>query len=165
MTRVRDEDVAWIRQNTFVGDTIRSAVPSGFDVYGLLDLDEDRATEDVLLQAVAPEDDAELIAGWLARGRCKPRPGDDHVLYSGWRYRLRAVDAAALRGLPAQGEGGFPDLLFPLDRSWVVSLLWDDSWRSIGCTDALAREIARRLPSFERIDAATPIATTGRDVH
>lgn len=164
MAGVVDQDVAWIRRDTAVSGTIRSAIPGGFDAYGLLDISEERPTEDALLQAVAPENSMELIAGWIDRGPYPPQPGDEHFLYSSWRYRFRQVSAASLQGLPTEGDGGFPDLLFPPDRSWLISLLWDDSWRSVGASNAVASRITSRLPSFVPIDPELPIAATGRDV-
>ncbi|WP_133767040.1 hypothetical protein [Amnibacterium kyonggiense] len=159
-----DEDVAWIRRATAVGGTLRSAIPGGFDVYGLLDVSEARPTEDALLRAVAPEPSTELIAGWIDRGPYPPHPGDEHVLYSGWRYRFQRIESACLFGLPAEGEGGFPDLLFPDDRSWLISLLWDDSWRSVGASHEVADRITSAVPSFERVEPDRSIAETGRDV-
>ncbi|GAA2748513.1 hypothetical protein GCM10009869_00550 [Amnibacterium kyonggiense] len=164
MTGVVDEDVAWIRRATAVGGTLRSAIPGGFDVYGLLDVSEARPTEDALLRAVAPEPSTELIAGWIDRGPYPPHPGDEHVLYSGWRYRFQRIESACLFGLPAEGEGGFPDLLFPDDRSWLISLLWDDSWRSVGASHEVADRITSAVPSFERVEPDRSIAETGRDV-
>jgi hypothetical protein len=29
-------------------------------------------------------------------------------------------------------KGVLPDLIFPADRSWLVSTLWDDDWTCIG---------------------------------
>ena len=63
-------------------------------------------------------------------------------------YRFRRVQPPELQGIPAEGEGGFPDLLFPTDRAWLVSLLWDDSWRSIGTSEATADRLElQRRPS------------------
>jgi hypothetical protein len=30
-----------------------------------------------------------------------------------------------------------PDLMFPADRSWLVSTMWDDRWTSIGGSEQL----------------------------
>ena len=141
-------------------------IPSGYDVYGLLDIDEDRVSEDVLLEAIAPADGA--VVSRLARPRPRPpQAGDEHVLYSGWRYRFRQVHAAALRGLPADGEGGFPDLLFPLDRFCGPDLAV--LWTTRGEASAPAALSPTRsnvvCPRIEPIDAATPIAATGREIH
>jgi hypothetical protein len=34
-------------------------------------------------------------------------------------------------------RGALPELIFPLDRSWLASTLWDDDWRCIGGPVAL----------------------------
>lgn len=158
-----DEEVAWISRGTARGMSIRSAIPDGFDVYGLLDLDDEaRPIEDSLLNALQPEPDEVLVAGWIVRSDRMTEPGDEHTLYSGWLYRCRHVQRTDLLGRPARD--GFPDLLFPPDHRWIVSTLWDDSWRSVGVTATQALEIARLLPGFEPIDPTTDISTTGRDV-
>jgi len=48
-------------------------------------------------------------------------------------------------GHPRSPHGTLPDLIFPADRSWLVSALWDDTWTCIGgprhLIDALAADI------------------------
>ncbi|WP_231605545.1 hypothetical protein [Micromonospora sp. HK10] len=34
-------------------------------------------------------------------------------------------------------HGALPDLLFPADRSWLVSALWDDTWTCLGGRESL----------------------------
>ena len=36
-----------------------------------------------------------------------------------------------------------PELLFPADRSWLVSTLWDDDWRCVGGPAALVEALLR----------------------
>jgi hypothetical protein len=59
------------------------------------------------------------------------------TLYAGWEYLL--VEAgprqAARWRQPDAGafwKGVLPNLLFPADRSWLVSMLWDDAWTCVG---------------------------------
>ena len=85
-------------------------------------------------------------------------PGAPKVtLYSGWHYVLveagpeqaatwRRDDPGALwsRGLVHHRsawrrsgpwsfwKGALPNLIFPADRSWLISTLWDDDWSCIG---------------------------------
>jgi hypothetical protein len=59
------------------------------------------------------------------------------ALYLDWPYVL-------LQGGPQQAltsrsnsdstpwHSALPELLFPSDRSWLVSTLWDDDWRCVG---------------------------------
>lgn len=158
-----DADVDWLRLNNGAAGTLGYAIPGYFAVYGAMNLpDEIAATEDRLLDALAPESGEELIAGWIDRGPWPPPAGDEHVIYWDWKYRLRRVQSSDLRGLPGEGERCFPDLLFPINRSWLVSMLWDDSWRSIGATRAVARRIEQSLLPFEQLSAHTSLATTGR---
>ena len=59
------------------------------------------------------------------------------ALYSGWHYVLAEAgpqQAATWRrwGDWSFWKGALPNLMFPADRSWLVSTLWDDDWTCIG---------------------------------
>jgi len=59
------------------------------------------------------------------------------TLYAGWHYVLiEAGPEQAASWHPsdgrAYGTGDLPNLIFPADRSWLVSTLWDDDWCCIG---------------------------------
>ena len=163
MNPVLDEDVDWIRQSGAAFGTLRYAIPDGFEAYGVLDLPADIVpVETSLLGGLGVEPDDQLVAGWIDCGPWPAPAGDEHVLYTGWAYRLRRVHASMLAGLPTEGEGSFPDLLFPPDRSWLVSLLWDDAWRSIGAPQKAADRLASRLPNFQQLGPNASLAATGR---
>ena len=54
-----------------------------------------------------------------------------------WRYVLveAGPEQAASwrrRDLGSFWKGVLPNLIFPADRSWLVSTLWDDDWTCIG---------------------------------
>jgi hypothetical protein len=58
-------------------------------------------------------------------------------LYAGWHYVLvqAGPEQAATwrrRDLGSFWKGVLPDLIFPADRSWLISTLWDDDWRCLG---------------------------------
>ncbi|OBB96537.1 hypothetical protein A5782_04940 [Mycobacterium sp. 852002-40037_SCH5390672] len=58
-------------------------------------------------------------------------------LYSGWPYVLVQAgpqEAASWRRTGATPIRPYllPDLMFPADRSWLVSTLWDDDWTCVG---------------------------------
>ena len=60
------------------------------------------------------------------------------ALYAGWDYVLVEAgpdQAKTWRGL--DWKGYLPDLIFPADRSWLVTTLWDDDWTCIGGTREL----------------------------
>ena len=82
MDAVRAEEINWLREHNGPGGTLSYAIPGRFDTYGAVDLtDEIDATEDALLDALAPAPGSELIAGWIDRGAWAPPDGDEHVLY------------------------------------------------------------------------------------
>jgi hypothetical protein len=142
-------EVAWIVDGTSVGLTITSAIPPLFETYATVVLPyagegqegHDRTVLTLLAEHTA---DQPWWLGYLDTG------ADDIVfpdapmvtLYSGWRYVL--VEAG-----PEQAgtwrdsrpwsfwKGVLPNLMFPADRSWLVSTLWDDDWTCIGGRAAL----------------------------
>jgi hypothetical protein len=59
------------------------------------------------------------------------------TLYSGWHYVLAQAgpeQAATWRESSPWSfwKGALPNLMFPADRSWLVSTLWDDDWTCLG---------------------------------
>ena len=158
-----EQDIAWLRQEGAAFGTLRYAIPASFEAYGVLDLPRDiRPVEEALLGTMSTDPAEPLVAGWIDRGPWPAPAGTEHVLYSGWKYRLRRLKTRELTGLPTEGIGSFPDLLFPPNHSWLVSLLWDDSWRSIGASQALADLLSKRLTNFTQLDADAKLAETGR---
>jgi hypothetical protein len=139
-----DAEVAWITNGTSADRTITSAIPPVFEAYATIVLPyrgegqevHDRAVLSVLSEHSAGQP---WWLGYLDTG------ADDIVfprapmviLYSGWHYVL--VDAgpeqAATWRQPEFGrfwKGVLPNVMFPADRSWLVSTLWDDDWTCIG---------------------------------
>jgi len=138
------EDVAWINAGISSGATITSAVPAMFDAYGTLELPRSQEQAEQapheravieLLTRHTPEQPWWL--GYLDTGASDvvfpymPRT----TLYSGYGYVL--VQAGP-RQAANWRQHGFswapPELMFPADRSWLISTMWDDSWSSIGGT-------------------------------
>jgi len=139
-------EVAWIESGTKHGVAITSAIPAVFDAYATVVLpvgDEhedpddqsryERAVMSVLIQHTAEQP---WWLGYLDTG------SDDVIfadaprveLYAGWCYVMveaGPAQAAAWREEPSF-KGELPDLMFPADRSWLLSTLWDDDWSCIG---------------------------------
>jgi hypothetical protein len=139
-----DADVAWIAHGTTDGPSITVAVPPLFEAYATVVLpfggdgqdDHDQALLTLLSEETAPQP---WWLGYLETG------ADDIVfpdaprvtLYWGWPYVLVEAgpeQAAAWRRSdgPSFWIGHLPNLIFPADRSWLVSTLWDDDWTCIG---------------------------------
>jgi hypothetical protein len=60
-------------------------------------------------------------------------------------------------------KGVLPDLMFPADRSWLFSTLWDDDWTSIGGSRGLVDaflahpDLAQRVREVDpSVEDATP---------
>ena len=149
-----DAEIAWIRENTKPGLGITSAIPPLFAAYATLELpgtgehdpaswfeDPDRHAPGVL--AVLSEHTAAQL-WWLAY--LETGLGAETIFYdvpkvtlysSGWHYVLIEAgpeQAASWRAYdpPWNWKGPLPDLMFPTDRSWLLSTLWDDDWTCIG---------------------------------
>jgi hypothetical protein len=143
-------DVGWIAEATRPGLAITSAIPPVFKAYGTIVLPDpnaddeqkrerhDQALLDVLKQHSANQP---WWLGYLDTG------GHDVIfpdapmvtLYVDWHYVLVKAgpeQAAAWRERDPW-KGALPDLMFPADRSWLVSTLWDDDWTCIGGSDPL----------------------------
>ena len=143
-----DAEVAWIVAGTAIGVEITSAIPPVFEAYATI----------VIQRAIRDEDDRMVLAvlseqspnqtwwlGYLDTGV------DDVVfpdapmvtMYAGWQYVL--VEAGPLQAATwrdaASWRGALPDVIFPADRSWLLSTLWDDEWRCIGGPAALTDKL------------------------
>lgn len=139
-----DAEVAWIANGTSMGRTVTTAIPPVFEAYATVVLPyggegQDRHDRAVLALLTEHTADQPWWLGYLDTG------ADDVVfpdaptvtLYSGWDYVLVEAgpeQAAAWRrtDLGSFWKGVLPNLMFPADRSWLVSTLWDDDWTCIG---------------------------------
>jgi hypothetical protein len=136
-------DVAWIDDATNIGLTITSAIPPVFDAYATVVLPEgghsdeqqrhERAVIELLRRASA---DQLWWLGYLDTGAHDvvfpeaPRVS----LYADWDYVIvqAGPEQAARWREPDASDGSLPDLIFPVDRSWLLSTLWDDDWTCLG---------------------------------
>jgi hypothetical protein len=168
-----DTDVAWIVNGTTIGRTITAAIPAVFEAYATVVLpigDERRDKHDRAVIALLTDQSGNQPwwLGYLDTG------ADDIVfpdvatvtLYSGWHYVLveaGPVQAAMWRRSDDRSfwKGPLPNLMFPADRSWLVSTLWDDDWTCIGGPSRLVEQVlhhpdldARRVALGE--DATPP---------
>lgn len=60
-----------------------------------------------------------------------------HV-YSNWPYVLVQAgpqEARNWRSDEGRWHTALPELMFPADRSWLLSSLWDDAWAGVGGSD------------------------------
>jgi hypothetical protein len=139
-----DAEVAWIADGTSASRTIIAAIPPVFEAYATVMLPPCGEGQD--------EHDHAMLA--LLRGQPAGQPwwlgyldtgADDIVfpdapkvtLYYEWHYVLVEAgpeEAASWRrsGDWSFWKGALPNLMFPADRSWLVSTLWDDEWTCIG---------------------------------
>lgn len=169
-----DAEVAWIRDGTEPGVAITSGIPPVFDAYATVvlpfgDEHDEAGNQDFHDQAVVTVLSANTAPqlwwlGYLDTG------ADDVVypdvpmveLYSQWRYVLVEAgpdQAAAWRKKPSI-KGLLPDLMFPTDRSWLVSTLWDDDWTCVGGSAGLVADF-RRHPDLRR--RTHQVAPSARD--
>lgn len=170
-------DVDWIRSGTGVSTSITAAIPPLFAAYATFvvpDPGGDRDQHDHALLALLTEASPEQpwLLGYLDTGADQLVFADAPLvtLNYGWRYLLVEAgpsQAATWRSNDIRSwRGAMPDLLFPADRSWLVSWLWDDDWRCVGgsrdLVDAICHDPELRGRPVTLGDDATPPGHTMR---
>jgi hypothetical protein len=156
------EEVRWIEEGTSGGVRITSAIPPVFEAYATLEhsftgdhltrWEGEQNRETVVIDSWARHEAA--ILGVLTRHTdVQPwwlgflETGISEVvfddaprveMYAHWGYVLveAGPDQAATWRRRVIYES-LPDLIFPGDRSWLVSTIWDDDWTCIGAPKAL----------------------------
>jgi hypothetical protein len=137
-----DAEAAWIVSGTSPSRTISAAIPPVFEAYATFvepDSDEgwDKRDRAVITLLTAYSAGQAWWLGYLDTGVDDIVFADAPmvILYEGWRYVLveAGPDQAATWRTHERGmHGVLPELMFPADRSWLVSTLWDDDWSCIG---------------------------------
>lgn len=150
-----DSEVAWIEEGTPSGVRITSAIPPVFEAYATLELpgtgnhapgsslekweqlDKEWELHDTGVLALLSEHSepqpwwlgyleagaADLVFNGVQRTR----------FYADWPYVLIEAGPEQARSWREDcWKGVLPDLMFPADRSWLFSTLWDDDWTCIG---------------------------------
>ncbi|CAM4438139.1 hypothetical protein MB901379_00813 [Mycobacterium basiliense] len=142
-------DVAWINEATSIGLTITSAIPPTFDAYATIVLpnhrEEQRRRDRALLALLDGQSPGQRWwLGYLDTGSSDVVfPDAPRVrLYADWPYVLVQAgpqQAASWRQTNVESSGSkqLPDLMFPVDRTWLASTLWDDDWTCVGGPFAL----------------------------
>lgn len=135
-------EAAWINDGTLAGLAITYAIPPIFDSYCTLELPRSHDPteldrhEDAVIEVLtdqAPEQSWWL--GYLDTGASDvvfpyaPRT----MIYYGYGYVL--VEAGPRQAVQWREKGfswTLPELIFPADRSWLLSTMWDDGWTCVG---------------------------------
>lgn len=173
-------EVAWIEERTPGGLAITSAIPPAFEAYATLE-QPGTGNQDPASRTADGwgRHDAALLG--VLRAHAAPQPwwlgyletgGADVVfpdapmveLYAGWPYVLVEAGPDQAGSWRVGGwDGVLPDLIFPADRSWLFSTLWDDDWSCLGGPRALVSglladpELGARAREVDlSMDDATP---------
>lgn len=152
--------VDWITRSTRRDRTITSAIPPVYPRYATVlipDGDTAKTVADAALVEVL-QAHTRVQTWWL--GYLDTGVADlvdagapKVAVYAGWPYVLleggpeQALTARRNRDVTGW-HSALPELLFPRDRSWLVSTLWDDDWRCIGGPAALVNALLLR-PDIE----------------
>jgi hypothetical protein len=151
-----EAEVAWIREGTEVSLAITSAIPPVFEAYATLELPGSRDHLSASPFEAVDRHDAGVLAvlsehsagqpwwiGYLDTGGAdivfhdvrKVRPGPTN---DAWYVLVEAgSEQAGVWRDREHWKSPLPDLIFPADRSWLLSTLWDDDWTCIGGSQRL----------------------------
>jgi hypothetical protein len=178
--RIGEEaEVTWIEDGTETGLEIVSAIPPVFEAYATLELPGtgNQAAVSRLPEAQDRHDAAVLTVlkehaaaqpwwlGYLHTGVSDVVFPDAPMvkLYAGWPYVLAEAGPEQAGTWRKDGwEGVLPDLMFPADRSWLFSTLWDDDWTCIGGSRGLVDALLAKSDLRDRareVDLSTKDAT------
>jgi hypothetical protein len=149
-----DADVEWITRDTIVGLAVTSAIPPIFEAYATVVVPElcaglQEHEQRVVRLLAEHSTDADWWLAYLDTGASDiVFPDAPRVrMYSDWPYvvvRAGPEQALRWRAEPSPLHCGLPDLMFPVQRSWLISALWDDDWWCLGgsteLVDAFLRE-------------------------
>jgi len=179
-------EVDWINEGVDSSRRITGAIPPLFADYATV---ADFRTEEGLQRDLGSERRQDLAfvdvlhrhdggrswwIGYLDTGPADIvfRDAPKATLYHGWPYVfvLAGPDQAAT-WRPAPGvqpnwkSHELPEVMFPEDRSWLVSFLWDDDWACIGGPDALIDDVLSDpvlAPNARRVDPQQNATPPGR---
>jgi hypothetical protein len=144
-----EDDVAWIDAGLTGGLSITAAIPSVFVAYATLAFPVDLALDRAQLRPAEDRFDDAVLS--VLSAHTKPQPWwlgfietgasdvvlDDapRVRVYGWKYVLVQAgphEARTWRSDDGRWFTALPELMFPVDRSWLVTSLWDDAWACVG---------------------------------
>lgn len=154
--------MAWIATATVAGKntTITAAIPPVFEAYATFHelgweaafvAEQERAVVEHLVDLSG---DQPWWLGYLDTGATDV-VFPDAPMVSLYNFDYVLVEAGPEQALTwrvgriQSPHGVLPDLFFPVDRSWLVSALWDDAWTCLGGPT----ELIDRLHSDPRIQA------------
>ena len=169
-----DAELAWIREHTEVSRAITSAIPAGFEAYATLELpgtgehdqqssleDPDRHDAALLSVLIEHTGSQPWWLGYLDTGASDvifcdaPKvalfPTHNYVM-----IEAGPAQAESWRSERNRGKGALPDLMFPADRSWLLSTLWDDDWICIGGSRALVDSLLAHADLRHRVRRVDP---------
>jgi hypothetical protein len=150
-----EDEVAWINAGITPGTSIAASIPPLFAAYATLvfplgiDMTPDQRRphedrfDDLLLEVLSANTAPQpWWLGFLETGASDVVLHDTsrvHV-YSRWPYVLVQAgphEARNWRSDEGRWFTALPELMFPADRSWLVSSLWDDAWAGVGGSGGL----------------------------
>lgn len=166
------DEVGWINGGVKQGLSIAAAIPLVFASYATLAFPleplsdeaarralDDRFDDAVLRVLSAHTDRQPWWLGFLDTGASDVVLEDAaRVLSNGVRYVL--VQAGPREARTWRNDRrwftALPELMFPADRSWLLSSLWDDAWACVGGSEHLINALLDDPDLAERAQRTDP---------
>jgi len=170
-----EREVGWINAGVTPGRSVTASVPPVFAAYATLTFPLDLESSRVQMRDAEDRFDDALIR--VLDNNTAPQPwwlgfldtgASDVVMPDAPRVRVYnqyvLVQAGPQEARTWRSDEGrwftaLPELMFPTDRSWLLSSLWDDAWTAVGGSEDLIRALLNEpdlSAGAERTDPSVP---------
>ena len=171
-----DLEIEWINAGVAPSRDITSSLPPVFAAYCTIVLPESREElprheHAVMALLQAHTEPQPWWLGYLDTGASDTVFPDAPVATVYYDYGYVLVEAGPEQAATWRPEGWswtLPELMFPKDRSWLVTTMWDDDWTCIGGSEQLVSSFLEHpelAPRARRVALGEDAIPPGHEAH